>query len=186
MEFREQYPNRVTMGEDGIYRWSADVDLSRDHYVQNLTIKIMLFICAGICLMTLIFAIMTGDVSMAWIPVLCCGAVMVITMLVLRLFRSGVKDRYTMGYEMTGEGIRLVRDPATARMMKRAAAFARGGAGTVQPGETEFRSVRSMREVPETHMICLNTTVSALQIWVPEEDYDVVCNYIRQHADRVY
>ena len=43
-----------------------------------------------------------------------------------------------------------------------------------------------MREVPETHMICLNTTVSALQIWVPEEDYDVVCNYIRQHADRVY
>ena len=133
MEFREQYPNRVTMGEDGIYRWSADVDLSRDHYVQNLTIKIMLFICAGICLMTLIFAIMTGDVSMAWIPVLCCGAVMVITMLVLRLFRSGVKDRYTMGYEMTGEGIRLVRDPATARMMKR---------GSVRPGRRRNGTAR--------------------------------------------
>ena len=56
MEFREQYPVRVTVGADGIYRWSADVDLKKDHYVQNLTMKIMFFICGGICLMTLIFA----------------------------------------------------------------------------------------------------------------------------------
>lgn len=184
MEFKEQYPDRLTTGADGVYRWSADVDLSKDHYIQNLTMKIMLFICAGICLMTLVFAYMTGDMSMAWIPILCCAAALLITMIVLRLFRLGVKDRYTMGYEMTGEGIRLVRDPATVRMMKGVAALTPGGTGAVQPGMTEFRSVRSVREVPETYMICLNTVVSALQIWVPEEDYDVVCNYIREHTDR--
>lgn len=184
MEFKEQYPDRLTKGTDGVFRWSADVDLKKDHYVQNLTMKIMFFICAGICLMTLIFAYMTGDMSMAWIPFLCCGIAMGITVLVLRLFRLSVKDRYTMGYEMTGEGIRLVRDPSTVRMMRSVAAFTPGGAGAVQPGTTEFRSVRSMREVPETHMICLNTTVSALQIWVPEADYDIVCNYIREHTDR--
>ena len=184
MEFKEQYPERVTAGEDGTYRWSVDVDLKKDHYVQNLTMKIMLFICAGICLMTLIFAAMTGDVSMAWIPPVCCVAALLITVLVLRLFRLAVKDRYTVGYEMTEEGVRLVRDPVTVRMMRSVAVFTPGGAGAVQPGATKFRNVRSMREVPETHMICLNTTVSALQIWVPAEDYDVVCNYIREHTDR--
>lgn len=184
MEFREQYPVRVTAGADGIYRWSADVDLKKDHYVQNLTMKIMFFICGGICLMTLIFAAMTGDASMAWIPPVCCGAALLITVLAFRLFRLGVNDRYIMGYEMTEEGIRLIRDPATARMMRTAAVFAPGGSGTVQPGTTKFRSVRSMREVPETHMICLNTAVSALQVWVPEEDYDVVCNYIRERLEK--
>lgn len=184
MEFREQYPERVTAGADGTYRWSADVDLKKDHYVQNLTMKIMLFICAGICLMTLIFAAMTGDASMAWIPPVCCAAALLITVLVLRLFRLAVKDRYTVGYEMTEEGVRLVRDPATVRMMRSVAVFTPGGAGAVQPGSTKFRSVRSMREVTETHMICLNTAVSALQVWVPEEDYDVVCNYIRERLEK--
>lgn len=60
-------------------RWPADVDLKKDHYVQNLTMKIMFFICGG---------------------------------------------------------------------------------------------------------ICLNTTVSALQIWAPEEDYDVMCNYIRERLEK--
>lgn len=184
MKFREQYPERLTKGADGIYRWSVEVDPARDHYVRDLTMKIMFFICAGICMMTIIFACMTGDMSMVWIPLLCCGVALVITVLVLRLFRSGDKDRYTVGYEMNETGIRPVRAPAPADEMKTAAESVPGGNRTVRSATTEFRNVRSMSEVPETHMICLSTTTGALQVWIPEDDYDVVCAYIREHMDR--
>ena len=98
-EFKKMYPSRVTLCEDGVYRWSFDVDLSRDHYMRDLVMKIMLFICGSICLLMTIFTFSTGDLTFLWIPFACCGVVMLITVAVLWIFRVSQRDCYTLGFE---------------------------------------------------------------------------------------
>lgn len=192
-EFKKMYPSRVTLCEDGVYRWSFDVDLSRDHYMRDLVMKIMLFICGSICLLMTIFTFSTGDLTFLWIPFACCGVVMLITVAVLWIFRVSQRDCYTLGFEMTEETIMLVQTPAVMRGMNTAAqvssvlgslAGKRGfsASAAAQPGPTRFRSIRSIREYPETSMLNLNTGIGSLQVWVCPEDYDMVRNYIQSHA----
>ncbi len=38
------YPSRVTLYEDGVYRWSYDMDMWRNRYLLNLIIRILLLV----------------------------------------------------------------------------------------------------------------------------------------------
>lgn len=35
------YPSRVTLFDDGVYRWSYDLDMWRNRYLLNLILKIL-------------------------------------------------------------------------------------------------------------------------------------------------
>ena len=93
MSFREQYPLRVTLGEDGVYRWSADADLSRDHFSRDYLLKILLITCGIVCAITLIAMFSAGDFTFWWIPVAICVAVVAIGMLGYRIYRGVIDDR---------------------------------------------------------------------------------------------
>ena len=43
---RTQYPSRVTLCEDGVYRWSYDMDMRRNRYLINLLAKALAIIFA--------------------------------------------------------------------------------------------------------------------------------------------
>jgi len=194
-EFKERYPSRVTLCEDGVYRWSYDVDLSRDHTLHNLVMKIMLIICGSICAIMVVMMLCVQDFTFFWIPLVCCGVAMLIALVVLRLFRLGLHDCYTLGYEMNEESILLVQTPAVQRSMNTMAGIA-GGIGAVtgksvrvpamnaaaQSGPTRFSRIRTLREHRDTHMLNLATSITSLQVWVCPEDYDMVRNFIQSRA----
>ena len=39
-----EFPSRVTLYEDGVYRWSYDLDMWRNRYILNLVIKVLLLV----------------------------------------------------------------------------------------------------------------------------------------------
>ena len=196
MKFREMYPDRVTLGEDGVYRWSFDVDLSSDHTIRNTIMKVMLIVFGIICGLMALLIVFEGAPSMAWIPAACCGSAFLIALVSYRVYRAAVHDTCTVAYEMNGESITLVRNPTTQQHMNQAAiAMSVAGmvtgrgigtgvamAGAAQSGTTRFNSVRKLRRYPERHMIQLNALFSSNQVWVPAEDYEMVYSYLKKHT----
>ena len=200
MDFDQVYPKRVTLGEDGIYRWSVDVNLKTDHYSQRLFMKCMYIITGSVFALMLLVMLFQQDFSLVWVPVLCCGSVLLIGVASFRIYRAFIHDQCTVGYEMSGEGIALIRSPAEQKLMKAfgiisvAAGMAAGktlegiGRGAAcdaaaAPARTVFRRVRSLREYPETHMITLKTLVLSNTVWIPAEDYDTVLSFLRSHTE---
>ena len=40
------FPPRVTLSEDGVYRWSYDMDLWRNLFMLKLVLKVLAVLCA--------------------------------------------------------------------------------------------------------------------------------------------
>lgn len=191
MSFRELYPKQVTLCEDGIYRWSVDADLSRDHFSRNYLLKILLITCGIVCAITLVAMFSAGDFTFWWIPVAICVAVVVIGMLGYRIYRGVIDDRLTVGFEMSEEEITLVRNPGSQRAIENAAVVmslikpTTGAAmsNAAQPQTVQFKRVRKFREYPEGCMIVLSTWIRSIQVWIPEEDREMVLSFLHEHTD---
>ena len=199
MDFTRQYPRRVTGGEDGVYRWSFDIDLKRDHYVRNLTLKIALLVCGICCGGISLMALLMDRASMAWIPLACGAAVMAVTMLSFWLYSLMVHGTCTLGYEMDETSIRMVRSPREQRIMNAvgpavmilgaatghaAEGLARGAmlAGAAQAGCFRLNRIRRIREYPEKNLITARTLLSTCHIWVPAEDFSLVRDLLAERA----
>lgn len=190
MNFRELYPKRVTLGEDGVYRWSADADLSRDHFSQNYLLKVLGIVCGIICAIMLVISFAVGDFSFWWIPVLICGSVMGIGILSYRIYRGVINDRLTVGFEMTEEEVTLIRNPSSQRAMENAAIVmslikpTTGAAmsNAAQPQTIKFKRARKFLEYPEANMVVLSSWISSHPVYIPEEDYETVVSFLREHT----
>ena len=79
MSFSQSYPDRIILGEDGVYRWSVQVDPKQDRYSRDLFRNIMLIVCGSVCAFTVLMMISLGDLSMVWIPFACCGFILLIS-----------------------------------------------------------------------------------------------------------
>ena len=198
MKFTDIYPDRVTRGEDGVWRWSCNVNMKQDHYLRNLIKKIMLIICGSICALMLFFMLSVGDFSFFWIPLACCGFDLLLTKLVYRLYRASLHDRLIMGFEMNDEAILMVRTPSEQNHLKTmglitaslgaASGHPSQGAGqgaaisaAAQPVMIRFKNIRSIHEFPDTCMLNLQTLMTLIQVWVPTEDYGMIVSFIREH-----
>ena len=96
------YPDRVTKGEDGTYRWSGrlDKEYERRDYIVTL------WTCAGICMLIMLLTALT-DLKSLWITGPCAAAIMGIAGIIcLLLDRAKGSARHQ--YEMNEEYVRLV------------------------------------------------------------------------------
>ena len=190
MDFREEYPQRVTRGEDDVYRWSIDADLSRDHFSRNYLLKVLGITCGIVCAIMLIVSFAAGDFSFWWIPVLICGSVMGIGMLSYWIYRGVIGDRLTVGFEMTEEEVTLIRNPSSQRAMENAAIVmslikpTSGAAmsNAAQPQTIRFKHVRKFREYPEADMVVLSSWISSHPVYLPKGDYEKVVSFLREHT----
>ena len=200
MTFRKTYPERATVGEDGICRWSCEVDLKKDHHSRDLVMKVSLIVGGSVFLMMLLAMLSVGDFTFAWIPLVICGSLPLICLLCYELYRIAAHNKCLIAYELNGEGITMVRNPSMQKKMEGAAlaigllgiaagqplqgaARGMGMYGTAQPLLTNFRKVRKYRGHPETCMIDLKTTFTMVQVWTNPDDYDMVLNFVRDHAE---
>lgn len=198
--FRKMFPERAVTGEDGICRWSCEVDLKKDHYSRDLTMKISLIVGGSVFLMILAAMWMAGDFSFAWIPLIICGLVPPLCWLSYKLYCLMHGNRLLVGYALYNDSIVMIRNPRDAKAMQGLAlatgllniaagnpaggiCMAAGAYGSAQSVPTKFCKVRKLRSHAESSMIDLRTIFGAAQIWTHPEDYEMILDFVRERAE---
>ena len=103
MEPRPDFPLRVTRGEDGVLRWSGEID--RKH--QRRVYKYIFGICGGALLLFVPFCIAV-NASMLWPTLLSIAAVMAVVFVVCFLMDIYSPDVKLQPYELSEESIHWV------------------------------------------------------------------------------
>lgn len=193
-----RYPQRVTLGEDQVYRWSYDMDMYKNHYLRNVLLKVFGAICLVCWLFLLFLFAQDGRLSLrvALYTLLIFGGVMLLVLAGYYLAAAVMRGRYHLRFEMNEEAVLLVRAESTERMMENMALITmmagmaagkpmrglasgtalRAGAAS---GLTFFHQVRSMKERPQYDAFNLRSLTGGNQIWVGPEDYAFVRDYVR-------
>ncbi len=129
-------PSRVTLYEDGVYRWSYDVDMWRNRYILNLVLKILLLmmgiplLCVLAMLLMKLIPLLKEGLSkdrvlffsrddllvFAIIGGLLAGMIL-LTLVIYAVAAAVMRGRYRLCYQMDESAVALVRDPGKMKAM---------------------------------------------------------------------
>jgi len=194
----EQYDDRVVKCDDGKYRWAYEVSLLRNPVVLFTIFKIFGGIIAGIWLFMVILSIADGGgMQGIWfatrfmlLMLLLVFALSVIGYLVYAAIMGG---KLCVLYEMDDASI---VNTQIAKQFKKAQVLAFIGtlvgamaknptlmgssilAGSRQSASSDFANVRSVQFLPRLNTIKVNEPFMKNQIYVRDEDFDFVRDFI--------
>lgn len=193
-----EYPSRVTLYDDGVYRWSYDMDMWHNHYMLKLLMKVMGIILGAIFA---IFVVLLGGSdakALMFVAVIMVGIV-ALALLIYAICALVMHGTYHMCFEMNDGAVALIQSAATRSRNDTLAVVATiAGIAAGKPGEamrvsstmamansvgnTSFSSVRRVRRHPECDVIALSELFGMNQIYVNPEDYALVCDYILERV----
>ena len=200
---RKVFSSRVTLDEDGKYRWAYEIHLFRNPTFFWLVWKIFFFILLGI--FAVVFLI---DIGRGWetaFDTLRMLGWFLIGMTVLvglgyLVYAAMMGGRYVAQFEMDEKGVNHRQAPAQARKAKRigratiAAGIATGRPSTIGAGMSaqrtemysDFERTRKVKAFPHRNLIKVNGLLSHNQVYAPKEDFEFVLAYIRQRCPRLH
>ena len=193
------FTSRVTLDEDGAYRWYYDLDMYRNRYLLSALLKVSGAICAGIYFLLVLLIddrgpLVTGEPweSLREPVLLLLPFLGVMLLVVLGYYLAAVIKHggYRLQFEMTEERIRLVRKASTQEFMNTAADImsllntqkGRALQNAAGSGNTKFSDVRGVTENRKHDAINLREPMGANQIMIHEEDYEFVRDFILSHV----
>ncbi len=154
MNSRQEFTPRVTRGEDGVYRWVYLISREQNRHGLRVT----LIVVGALCLLLVIMGAMLDREAFVAI-LLSCGAAMLITLLVCRVFDRMASGGVRQPFELTEDHVRWV--------------------GT---GRTDFvysfRSLRAVRVLADEDIIEIRQLLGVMQVYVPHEDFGFVQDFI--------
>lgn len=195
----EELSGAVQLCQDGMYRWVYEVKMLKTPAMLFTVLKVFGIAIAAIWLLV---SIMSGfddflEMSKIFLIILAGAAVLsVLAYLIIAAINGG---KYCVLFEMNETGLRHIQVP---RQFKKAqvvswitmlaGAIAGNptvtGAGILAASRnslaTEFPKVRSIKPVPAQHLIKVNSPFSKNQVFVDEQGYDFVLNFIRSHCPK--
>lgn len=195
----EELSGTVQLCQDGMYRWVYEVKMLKTPAMLFTVLKVFGIAIAAIWLLV---SIMSGfddflEMTKIFLIILAGAAVLsVLAYLVIAAINGG---KYCVLFEMNETGLRHIQVP---RQFKKAqvvswitmlaGAIAGNptvtGAGILAASRnslaTEFPKVRSIKPVPAQHLIKVNSPFSKNQVFVDEQGYDFVLNFIRSHCPK--
>ena len=196
---------RVTLGDDGKYRWTYEMSLFKNPTIFLLIWKIFFFIVLGI--FTFLVLIGSGDSGFWWDGFLDTAKVfgfIFIGMTVLSalgyLFYAAIMGgKYVVEFEMDEKGVTHKQTAAQAKKAEKLgqatmiAGAATGGIGTVGAGMnaqrtemySEFAKVRKVKAYPRRNLIKVNERFGHNQVYAAKEDFEFVKDYILSHCGSV-
>lgn len=173
------YPAHVTLYEDGVYRWSYDMDMRHNTFMRNLILKVIAVIFAfpvGFFLVMFLAKALPMAVSGPFrrvpramaadmlfpllITLLIFAGAIGLTMLIYVISSLVMHGNYHLCFEMDDSGVALV--PSA--------------------GVTSFSAVRRVRLYPEQDVINLLEWFGMNQIYVSKADYLFVKDFILAHV----
>ena len=198
-EEEPQFTDRVTRGEDGKYRWIYSVNLLKTPVIFWLIWRIFFFIVLGIFAMIILFdtkwgfAGLVNNLKILGYFLIGMTAVIGLSYLIYAAIMGG---KYIVEFEMDEKSIthrQIASQAKKAKALGRAALIAgvaSGKPGTVAAGigasqtamTSEFAKVKRVKANQRFHLIKVNATLDHNQIYVPDEDFDFVHNFILSHC----
>ena len=201
---RDDRSDRVQRCADGKYRWIYELNMLTNPAIILVVFKIYGAIFAVIILLMFIGALCNGtlvnflgDFKIMLIFLLVFSAVIVVAYLIVAARNGG---KYIVFFEMDDEGV-LHRQ--LSEQVKKAKALgwliamvgaAAGSATTAGSGllaatktssYSSFSHVRSVKAYRWMHLIKVNEPFSKNQVYVTDEDFDFVLDFIRQRCPRL-
>ena len=191
------YPDRVTLCDDGVYRWSYDMDMWRNRFMLRHVLTILCAMCV-LLFLTMLAAFGPRRVSplfAALLFIIPMGALSALTLIIYVICALAMRGNYHLRFEMDENKIVLVRTAETEKRNRALATVAtvagiaagqrnkayRVGAtlrAADSVGKTAFPDITRIRLFPDDDVIDLWEWFGMNQIYVPREDYAFVRDFI--------
>ena len=194
--------DRVCLCEDGKYRWTYPLDMLKNPTILFVIFKIFGILFSIPLLIALISAAVNNDLAKIWdsflkiwLIVIAVFFVIILISYLIVVWMNGGK--YIVHFTMDEKHIVHEQEPAQfdrARKVGFLAAlvgiFAKrpstAGAGALAASRStsisDFAKVRRVKSNRRRHLIKVNQTLERNQVYVSDEDFDFVLDFIRKHC----
>ena len=203
MEEKYVYPNKVTLCDDGKYRWVYGINLFKNPMFFLLVWKIFFFIFLGVSAVVLIADAVNWGMDQALKNLPFLGYVLIGMTAVVGLgyliYAAIMGGTYTVEFEMDEKGFihrQIASQAKKAKAIGRAtmiAGAASGRVSTIGAGVsaqrtemyTDFSKVKKVKPYPNRHVIKVKETLEHNQLYASNEDFAFVLNFIVTHCPNV-
>ena len=196
MKESETLNTRVTLGDNGKYRWTYEMSLFKNPTIFLLVWKIFFFIFLGV------FAVVNISDFIKWGPEKALENLPVLGYLLLGMtavvglgyliYAAIMGGKYIVEFEMDEKGITHKQTASQAKKAKKIgrvtmmAGAASGRIGNIGAGMnaqrtemySDFSKVRKVKAYPRRSLIKVNERFGHNQVYAAKEDFEFVKNYI--------
>ena len=202
----EEVTNKeVQLCEDGKYRWVYEMNLLKNPTIFLTVLKVMLIAGGVVWLLGLLIAAFQGDLDSSWFLYwlktigIVMGVFVVLSGLSILLL-AAIMGKYVVMFEMDEKSvvhIQMERQVKKAQVIgaitalvglaaKNPTTMGVGLLSSVKSKSTsDFAKVRSVKAYPKRHLIKVNQLLFKNQVYVPDEDFDFVYKFIKDHCPKV-
>lgn len=194
--------SRVRLCEDGKYRWMYEMNMLTNPTIFWTVFKIFFYIIlVGFVIFgTFLYAIhgdWEGLWSMAKAMLIVIGGFAVLTFLGVLVLAILYRGKYIVLFEMDENGIAHIQEPRQFRKAQKMGAitamaggaarnYTTAGAGllsaTKNASTSDFAHVRSVKPRRMFHLIKVNQLLNKNQIYVTDEDFDFVYDFVKSRC----
>ena len=203
LEDNDYQGERVRLCKDGKYRWKYEMSFLTNPTIFLTVYKVFAFIAIGMFLIFDIIAAIEGDWKTVVGMTKACGVMLAIflglTIISMFVMAAIYKGKYIVLFEMGEKEISHIQVPEqfkkaqklgkiTAMAGAARGSFATAGAGTLattkQASISEYSKVRKVKPSRWLHVIKVNELLERNQVYVPDEDFDFVYDYIKSRCPK--
>lgn len=191
--------------DNGTYRWYYEFDMLKNPMVIRTVFKIFLYVLLGICAFLILLDIIEGDFNAASLfetlkaMGITAGILFGLSIISYFILAGIYGFKYCVLFEMNDECIKHIQ---MEKQFKKAKALAwveavLGAAsgnitlagqgllsGTKNQITTEFSKVKKVKTIKKHNTIKIDAPFSHNQIYVSDEDFDFVLNFINERTNK--
>ena len=175
--------SRVALCEDGKYRWTYPLDMLKNPSILFVLLKIFGILLSIPLLIALISAAANNDWQKIWdgfikiwlIVMVVFFVIILISYLIVVWMNGG---KYVVNFTMDEKQLRHRHQPGS----EPAAAGAGALAASRDTSVSVFDKVRRIKPRRGQNLIKVNQSLERNQVYVPDEDFDFVLDFIRKHC----
>ncbi len=202
MNSNDNNGNRVSLCEDGKYRWTYPLDMLKNPAILYVLFKIFGVLLSIPLLIALISTAVNNDWQNIWdgfikiwlIVVIVFFAIIIISYLIVVWMNGG---KYVVNFTMDEKSVTHEQEPVQNDRARKVGLFtalvgvfakrpSTAGAGMLaasrQTSISDFSKVKRIKPRRGQHLIKVNQTFERNQIYVTDEDFDFVLDFIRKHC----
>ncbi|MBO4851312.1 MAG: hypothetical protein J5529_10490 [Prevotella sp.] len=189
---------------DGKYRWTYELNMYRNPSILFVVLKIFGLLMAIPFYFMLIHPLLIGETwEHTWdkskYAVLCFSIFFLCVFLSYFLLAAMLGGKYVVEFEMDDEGVLHTQKKGVEKTKKLGWLTVLAGLASKRPGTvglglsvanrtssySDFLSVRNVKRYRKRNLIKVNELLYRNQVYVEDEDFDFVYDYIRTRCPRV-
>lgn len=197
MEDKSYRGKDIQLCADGKYRWVYELNMLTNPIIFWTVLKVL----GGVWLFLYVFMLIFGDFATFWeafrIFAYVMAGIVALSLMGYLVVAAMYKGKYVVLFEMDEDGISHTQMPRQYKKAQVLSAFtvlaglASGKPSTVGAGilaatknssTSVFESVRKVKARRRLHVIKVNQLLNKNQVYVPDEDFDFVYDFIKSRC----